>query len=225
MAEFTDRFDSVTEETSAQQPQEASYSPSLSYIGDMRVDLVKAMSPNNRWELSRHVIDNSSDFADHRVKLPVDLVLSVLITDDQPGTDDDDPASRITTTPRTWQDKIAELEEAMEIDQVYEVVTPKKVYPSLMVVGYAPEPSVDISNGEQISISFSSVKLSTVKTRRINPSMVPKKRKKIQPPEESPEEELATWKGEIVEDTGTVTPEAPPSWASQLGLDPTNLWR
>lgn len=220
---FTDRFAEVTENTAQKQTEEEGYTPSLSYIGDIRVDLIKAMSPNSRWELSRHTIDNTSDIADHRLKMPVDLILTVLVADDEPGTDDDNQAVRVSDSPRTWQDKIAEIEDAIEIDQVYEIITPKKIYPSMMVVGYAPEISVDISNGEQFAISFSSVKLSDVNVSGVDASMVPKKRKPPKPP--SPQDEADATKAATQADTGTKTPEPAQSWAQQLGLNPTNLWR
>jgi len=214
MSAFTDLFDDVTENTAQQQFNDENYSPSSVYIGEIRVDLVKEATPSKRWELSRHTIDRRTDVADHRLKLPDDLTLIVLITDDDETIDDDDPASRVTDTPRNWEDKADELDEFVDIDQVVEVVTPWKVYPSMMITGFVPNPDKDVENGMEYSITLQSIKLSGVQISSVDSSLVPKRRKKKKDPTEPEQDKQDARKGEANQNAGTKeTTEVPPSWA------------
>lgn len=192
MAGVTDIFSGVSENTAKKEYSQDGFSESTTYIGDIRVDLIKAVSPKRTWQITKHKVDSGANIADHRVKLPDELTMVILVTDDEVGTDDDNQFQLVSGFPRTWQDKYQELLEYSDVDQLLEIVTPFAVHPSMMVSGLSENPDKDISDGMELVISFEGVKLSTVSFTDIDPSMIPKKRKaKITAEPTAPENEAA----------------------------------
>lgn len=173
---ITDRFNQVNENSAEKAFGDENYQPFDIYIGEFRVDLLEAVASTKRWKIARHKVDSKANAADHRVKLPDDLRLTILISDDEVGTDDDNGRALVSGFPRGWYEKYNEFLNYAEEDQLVEVVTPYELHPSMMVTEVIPRPETSVENGMVLDIHLEGVVLTAVDLVGVDPSLIPKKR-------------------------------------------------